>query len=111
MNTITAQLLIDTFHDHVNRFVSGEVFHQGTVVGVLKKACGNKDETYRKVLMVLTGRDSSKLLNPAQWNALYRFVMPVKPEGGKWGSGHGDDKLKEWCELLVLYTEAQEIFG
>lgn len=103
---ITYEIIRDTFRDKVDRFVDGEVFHKGTIVGILKKACGS-DSRYRQVLKGLTGRTSSKELNEAQWYALYTFVKPVKPEGGKWQSEHGDEKLASWCDAVVRHMDAQ----
>lgn len=103
---VTYEIIRDTFQNKVDRFVDGEVFHKGTIVGVLKKACGS-DSRYRQVLKGLTGRTSSKELGDAQWYALYTFVKPVKPEGGKWQSGHGDEKLKSWCDAVVRHMDAQ----
>ena len=100
-----AKTLIETFHHYVDSFTNGEIFHRGTIIGVLKKACRN-DARYRQVLKVLTGRTTSKLLNTAQWCALTRFVDPIKPEGGHWGSGHGDDVLDAWCNTLVQHADS-----
>lgn len=107
MKHLDAQAIIAAFHHRVDSFISGETFHRGTIIGVLKKACRN-DARYRQVLKVLTGRTTSKLLNEAQWYALFRFVHPVKPEGGHWQSGHGDDVLDAWCNTLVRHADGQE---
>jgi len=104
--TLTYETIAETFHHHVDKFVGGEAFHKGTIVGILKKACGS-DGRYRQVLKGLTGRTSSKELNDAQWYALWTFVKPVKPEGGKWQSEHGDDKLQSWCDAVVRHMDAQ----
>jgi len=94
-----AETIKREFSKDVESFVAGEVFHQGTIVGVLKKHCGS-DADYRLVLKALTGKTSSKLLSPAEWYALLKFVQPHKPQGGKWGSVRGDD-LSTMCAALV----------
>ncbi len=100
---ITSDILKSTFNRYVSSFVDGEVFHQGTIVGVLK-TCAGSDGNYRLVLKALTGKTSSKLLSPAEWYALYKFVTPIKPEGGKWHSKHTNEELTRWCNMLVYST-------
>jgi len=100
MTPMTADKLKVAFNRYVSSFIGGEVFHQGTIVGVLKKCCGS-DANYRLVLKALTGKTSSKLLSPAEWYAIFRFVAPYKPEGGKWQSQHTDEELSSWCNVLV----------
>lgn len=95
--------IIEEFKNNTERFISGVTFHQGSVVGILKKAC-RSDGDYRLVLKTLSGKTSSKELNDAQWHALYQFVLPVKPEGQKWQSGQGDDELAKMCDALVRST-------
>lgn len=95
-----ADVIKQEFQYEVDSFIDGIVFHQGTIVGVLKKAC-RSDSDYRLVLKALTGKTSSKLLSPAEWHGLYKFVLPVKPEGEKWHSQRGDD-LEKMCNALVL---------
>jgi len=101
-----ASTLKSAFDRHVSSFVDGEVFHKGTIVGVLKTCAGN-DGNYRLVLKALTGKTSSKELSDAQWFALYKFVYPIKPEGEKWHSGHTNEELTRWCNTLVLSTVDQ----
>lgn len=101
---MTAQELIDQFNDNARRFVSGEVFSKGSVVGILKKACKMNDGDYRLVLKALTGKTSSKELDEAQFYALFKFVQPVKPEGQRWQSGQGDEELERLCNMLVRST-------
>lgn len=100
---ITAEALKSAFNRHVKSFVGGEVFHQGTIVGVLK-TCAGSDGNYRLVLKALTGKTYSKQLSPAEWYALYKFVMPIKPEGEKWHSKHTNEELTRWCNMLVRST-------
>lgn len=102
-----AQTLKSAFDRYVSSFVDGEVFHRGTIVGVLKTCAGN-DSNYRLVLKALTGKTSSKELSGAQWYALYKFVMPIKPEGEKWHSKHTNEELTRWCNTLVLSTVDQD---
>lgn len=97
---ITADALKSAFDRHVKSFVDGEVFHQGTIVGILK-TCAGSDSNYRMVLKELTGKTSSKLLSPAEWFALFKFVMPIKPDGEKWHSKHTNEGLTKWCNILV----------
>lgn len=98
--SMNAAEIIAQFEHNVIRFVSGVVFSQGSVVGILKKAC-RSDSDYRLVLKALSGKTSSKELTDAQWHALYLFVLPCKPEGGKWQSQHGDLELAKMCDSLV----------
>ena len=77
---------------------------QGAIIGTLEKACGGKDNR-KLVLKLLTGHTSSKDLHPAQWYALYKLVLPYKPEGGKWGSGNPE--LEYLCNCLLSKTVDQ----
>lgn len=97
---MNAEEIKKEFDQNVGNFISGVVFSQGAVVGVLKKAC-RSDGDYRLALKALTGRMSSKELDDAQWNALYKFVLPMKPEGGKWQSGRGASELESMVNCLV----------
>lgn len=107
MNDITAEKIKNAFNTYVKKFVDGEVFNKGCVVGVLKK-CAGSDERYRKVLMELCGKNSSKQLTPAEWYALFKFTAPYKPEGGKWQSKHTDEELSRWCDMLINTTNTNE---
>lgn len=71
----------------------------GATIGVLKLAC-RTDSVYRKVLMELCGKSSTKELTGPEWYALQSFVQAHKPEGGKWCSARGDD-LALMCEILA----------
>lgn len=101
MKNLDAQTIISTFHHHVDSFTNGEVFHQGTIVGVLKKACRN-DARYRQVLKVLTGRTTSKLLNRAQWYALH----PPGRSGQAGGRSLGQRAWRRGSGCLVQYARA-----
>jgi hypothetical protein len=94
-----ADVIKREFQHDVDAFVTGVMFHKGSVVGVLKKHC-RSDADYRLVLKSLTGHTSSKDMSEAQFHALYKFVLPFKPEGGKWDSQRGDD-LTVMCNALV----------
>lgn len=102
-----AEEIIEEFNQNVDKFVDGTVFHQGSITGVLEKACGGKENRYL-VLKVLTGHTSSKDLNNAQWNALYHFVKPYKPEGGKWTTQRGENELAAMCGALLTLHATQE---
>ena len=102
-----AQQIKQEFDQNVESFISGVVFSQGSVVGILKKAC-HSDGDYRLVLKQLTGHTSSKELNDAQWHALYKFVLPMKPENGKWQSGRGTSELESMVNALVRQAVDQE---
>jgi hypothetical protein len=77
---------------------SGAIFHRGTVIGVLNTAC-HGESNRRLVLKVLTGKTSSKLLTDDEFYALHQFVLPYKPEGGKWMSQRDD--LEAMCGALL----------
>lgn len=89
--------IIQEFKRAVERHIDS-VVHLGAVVGVLKKAC-RSDSDYRLVLKALTGKTSSKELTQAQIYALFNFVQPYKPDGGKWQSKR--DNLPQMCDALV----------
>lgn len=99
---MNANEIIAQFEHNVIRFVSESAveYSKGSVVGILKKAC-KSDGDYRLVLKALTGKTSSKEITTEQWFALYQFVLPTKPEGGKWQSGRGDSELASMCDSLV----------
>lgn len=101
--SVTADSLKNAFNRHVSSFITGEVFHRGTIVGILK-TCAGSDTNYRLILKALTDKTSSKYLSEAQWFALYKFVLPIKPEGEKWHSGHTNEELARWCNTLVRST-------
>lgn len=92
--------IIAQFEHNVITYYAWVNFSKGSVVGILKKAC-RSDSDYRLVLKVLSGKTSSKEISEAQFYALYLFVMPWKPEGGKWGSGRGDSELAKMCDSLI----------
>lgn len=104
---ITAATLKEVFNRYVSSYDPTQIYYtgkmEGTIIGVLKK-CAGSDDNYRLVLKSLTGHTSSKELTPAQWYALFKFVMPFKPEGGKWQSQHTDEELSRWCNMLVNST-------
>lgn len=84
----------------------GQIFHHGTVIGVLNKAC-HGEANRRLVLKVLTGQTSSKLLTDAEFYALHQFVQPCKPAGGHWMSQRGDAELESMCEALLTASVDQ----
>lgn len=84
--------------EHDKAEYAGQIFHHGTVVGVLNKAC-NGEANRRLVLKALTGKTSSKLLTDAEFYALHRFVQPYKPEGFTWMSQK--DNLEQLCGILM----------
>lgn len=94
------------FNEDVDAHNGAEV-HHGTIVGVLKKAVAGRDDYYRMVLKALTGKSSSKELNAAEWEALFKFVRPFKPEGGHWTS-IDPDLLVESCKALVMDALASD---
>ena len=75
-------------------------FSHGAVIGVLNHACKNESNRHL-VLKYLTGKISSKEITDEQWYALYRFVLPFKPEGGKWQSQRGDEVLAQMCGVIL----------
>lgn len=104
---ISFEALSSCFHLHVDEYdpQAAPGYSRGSVIGILKKAC-KTDSRYRQVLKALTGFTSSKLLADNQWFALYKFVLPTKPEGGHWQSGHGNDILEKWCNTIVNHSDA-----
>lgn len=89
-------------HDVANW--NGIIAHLGSVVGVLEKACGGKPNRHL-ILKFLTGKTSSKDLTPEELSALYNIVLPMKPEGGKWGSGNPD--LERICGTILAASYDQ----
>jgi len=104
---MTAEEIKKEFDENMEKAIAGGEFSRGAVVGVLKKAC-RSDGDYRLVLKALTGKTSSKELSESAFYALYLFVLPHKPENGKWQSFHGDDVLEKRCSALVNAMIAQE---
>lgn len=97
---MTKDEIMHDFQESLNAF-GGETYPagmQGAIIGTLEKSCLGKDNR-KLVLKQLTGHTSSKDLNNADWFALYRLVIPFKPEGGKWGSGNLD--LDRICSVLL----------
>lgn len=97
---MNADKIKDLFKRECDTFQDGIVFHKGTVIGVLNKAC-NGESNRHLVLKYLTGKVSSKLLTEAEFYALYKLVLPIKPEGGHWQSGRGDAELEAMCGTLL----------
>ena len=77
---------------------TGVLFHRGTVIGVLNTACGG-EANRRLVLKELTGKTSSREFTDDEFYALHQFVLPYKPEGGKWISQRGN--LDLLCGALL----------
>lgn len=107
----TAQDIKNAFNRRVQEYDPAQIYYtgkmEGTIIGVLKKCCGS-DDNYRQVLKALTGKTSSKDLSNAEWYALWKFVKPTKPEGGKWQSEHTDTQLNVLCNTLINGMPAQE---
>jgi len=97
---MNAEEAVKKFKDDVENFVDGEVFHQGSVIGVLEKACGGKENRYL-LLKALTGKTSSKLLTHAEWYALCKLVLPYKPQNGHWTTQHGENDLHNLCGAIL----------
>lgn len=103
---MNANEIKELFNQYKKEFDHQTVFHHGTVVGVLNKAC-NGEANRRLVLKELTGKTSTKELNDCDFYALYRFVQPFKPVGGTWGSEKGAE-LESMCSTLLLAHVDQE---
>lgn len=96
-----AQKTIDDFKENIVRWegLPTDIKLQGAITGCLETACGKKKENRYRILKILTGKTSSKQLDGAEWDALYKLVLPWKPEGGKWGTGNPD--LERICNALL----------
>ena len=73
--------------------------HNGVIIGVLTYACRG-DANRKLVQKYLSGHISSKDLLPAEWWAMWNFVQPEKPVGGKWQSARGEDLARD-CNIIL----------
>ena len=98
---MNADSIKQEFNENMDKYNGEETYNAGmcgAIIGTLEKACNGKDNR-KLVLKQLTGHTSSKDLHLAQWHALYKLVLPFKPENGKWGSGNLE--LERICSILL----------
>jgi len=93
-----AEEIKQRFQQYVDSYIKVE-FSRGAVIGVMNYYCKN-DSNRHLVLKFLTGKTSSKQLTDAEWFALFKFVQPTKPPGGKWTSAHGYE-LERVCGIIL----------